>query len=131
MEILKKIKYLLVVILMFFSVNVNAQDFTEITNSLKIGDVKSFSQHFDSNLELTILDNEAVYSKDQIVTILKDFFGKNKPSGYTLIHKGNSGNGAFFQIGELATSTKTYRTYLYAKNINGKFLIQEFRIEAN
>lgn len=131
MKILKKIKYLLVVVVMFFSVNLKAQDFTEITNSLKIGDVKSFSQHFDSNLELTILDNEAVYSKEQITTILKDFFGKNKPSAYTLIHKGNSGNGAFFQIGELVTSTKTFRTYLYAKNINGKFLIQEFRIEAN
>lgn len=131
MKILQKIKFTLVVLLMFLSVSLKAQDFTQITSSLKIGDVKSFSQHFDSNLELTILDNEAIYSKDQIITILKDFFGKNKPSNYVTIHKGNSGNGAYFQIGELTTSTKTFRTYLYAKNINGKFLIQEFRIEEN
>ena len=80
---------------------------------------------------MTILENEAIYSKEQIITILRDFFGENIPSDYTIVHKGNSGNGAFFQIGELKTSKNTYRTYLYAKNINGKFLIQEFRIEEN
>lgn len=114
-----------------FSFALTAQDFTTITNSLKIGDVASFSKNFDSNLELTILDNEAIYSKAQIETILTDFFKKNKPSGYKTIHKGNSGNGAFFQIGELSTTNSIYRTYIYAKNINGKFLIQEFRIEEN
>lgn len=131
MKVFKNIKIAAATILIALSLNLNAQDFTQITNSLKVGDVKSLSQHFDNNLELTILENEAIYSKDQIAVILRDFFSKNKPSDYALVHKGNSGNGAFFQIGELKTSTKTFRTYLYAKNINGKFLIQEFRIEAN
>lgn len=127
----KNIKFILASLFVTLSLALSAQDFSAITNSLKSGDVKNFSQHFDSNLELTILENEAIYSKDQIVTILKEFFNKNIPSAYKIVHKGNSGNGAFFQIGELSTSTNTYRTYLYAKNINGKFLIQEFRIENN
>lgn len=131
MKTFKNIKLILTSLLLSMVFFAQAQDFTAITNSLKVGDVKSFSQHFDTNLELTILDNEAIYSKEQIVTILKDFFSKNKPSAYTLIHKGNSGNGAYFQIGELFTSTDKFRTYLYAKNINGRFLIQEFRIEKN
>lgn len=131
MRILKNIKLFLLITLVSLGISVSAQDFTAITKSLEKGDVVSLSSHFDSNPELTILDNEAIYSKSQIENILKDFFSKNKPSAYKSIHHGNSGNGAFFQIGELATSTSVFRTYLYAKNINGKFLIQEFRIEEN
>lgn len=131
MNSFKNIKTILTSLLIVASLSLSAQDFSEITNSLKNGDVNNFSKHFDSNLELTILENEAIYSKEQIVTILKKFFSTNIPSAYTIVHKGNSGNGAFFQIGELNTNTNTYRTYLYAKNINGKFLIQEFKIEEN
>jgi len=129
MKTLKNIKVLLVYLFFTISISLSAQDFTEITKSLSIGDVESFSSFFDSNPELTILEEEAIYSKTQIKTILKDFFGKHKPSAYNTVHHGNSGNGAFFEIGELTTSTNVYRTYLYAKKINGKFLIQEFRIE--
>lgn len=131
MKAFNHIKLILTSLLITVSLSMNAQDFSDITNSLKVGDVKNFSSYFDSNLELTILENEAIYSKEQIITILNEFFNENIPSAYTIVHKGNSGNGAFFQIGELTTSTNTYRTYLYAKNINGKFLIQEFRIEEN
>ncbi len=131
MKVFKHIYIMVVFLFLSLSISLSAQDFRQITKSLKTGDYIELSSHFDSNLELTILNNEAIYSKTQIKTILKDFFEKNKPSDYTSIHQGDSGNGAFFQIGELATSTDVFRTYLYAKNINGKFLIQEFRIEEN
>lgn len=131
MKVLKNIKLILLITAIALGVSVSAQNFSAITKSLEKGDVTSLSAHFDSNPELTILDNEAIYSKSQIETILKSFFSKNKPSSYKSIHHGNSGNGAFFQIGELSTSTEIFRTYLYAKNINGKFLVQEFRIEEN
>jgi len=129
MKTLKNIKAIIFILFIALSLKLSAQDFTSITKSLSVGNVETFTNFFDSNPELTILDEEAIYSKTQIKAILKDFFGKNKPSGYKTIHSGNSGNGAFFEIGELSTSTNVYRTYLYAKKINGKFLIQEFRIE--
>ncbi len=131
MKALKNIKTILLFTVIAVSMNLTAQDFSSITNNLKNGNVEGLSEHFDSNPELIILDNEAIYSKAQIETILKEYFSKNKPSAYKKIHHGNSGNGAFFEIGELTTSTEVFRTYLYAKNINGKFLIQEFRIEEN
>ncbi|MEZ4929965.1 MAG: DUF4783 domain-containing protein [Chitinophagales bacterium] len=35
------------------------------------------------------------------------------------------------KIGELSTSSGTYRTYVYAKNKMGTWLIQEIRFEKN
>lgn len=131
MKVLRNIKLLLLIAFISVGSNLSAQDFSAIAESLEKGDVVILSTHFDSNPELTILENEAIYSKSQIETILKNFFSKNKPLAYNPIHYGNSGNGAFFQIGKLSTSTAIFRTYLYAKNINGQFLIQELRIEDN
>jgi len=129
MKTFKNIKLLILFVFIVSISSLLAQDFTSSTKSLAIGDINSFSSHFDSNIELTVLEEEAIYSTTQINAILTRFFSKNKPSAYKTVHKGNSGNGAFFEIGELTTSTKVFRIYLYAKKINGKFLIQEFRIE--
>ena len=131
MKAFKNIKTFILFTILTLGINLSAQDFNSITKNLVKGDIKKLSLSFDSNPELTILDNDAIHSKEQIVAILKEFLSKNKPSNYKMIHHGNSGNGAFFQIGELTTSTDVYRTYIYAKNINGQFLIQEFRIEEN
>lgn len=129
MKTFKNIKLLILFVFIVSISSLLAQDFTSSTKSLAIGDINSFSSHFDSNIELTVLEEEAIYSTTQINAILTRFFSKNKPSAYKTVHKGSSGNGAFFEIGELTTSTKVFRIYLYAKKINGKFLIQEFRIE--
>ncbi|MCD8528584.1 MAG: DUF4783 domain-containing protein [Chitinophagales bacterium] len=45
---------------------------------------------------------------------MKNFFSSNTPRSYKMVHNGDSG-GAKYQIGELQTSTGTYRTYVYAK----------------
>lgn len=131
MNTIINIKHLLVTMLLAITMQGVAQDFTPITAELQGANISNFVAHFDSNVELTILDNEGMYSKGQVETILNDFLGKNKPSAYKKVHEGNSGNGAFFQIGELSTTSGTFRTYLYAKNINGKFVVQGFKIEEN
>ena len=98
MKVLRNIKLLLLIAFISVGLNLSAQDFSAIAESLGKGDVVSLSTHFDSNPELTILENEAIYSKSQIETILKNFFSKNKPLAYDAIHYGNSGNGAFLAM---------------------------------
>jgi membrane-bound inhibitor of C-type lysozyme len=63
--------------------------------------------------------------------VIKNFFNSNSPNGYKVVHNGDSGSGAKYQIGELKTSSGSYRTYVYAKDKMGSMLIQEIRIEKN
>lgn len=110
-----------------------AQDtvYDAVVASLKSGDSKLLSNYFTSNMELTILDNEAVYSKIQAELVLKDFFSKYPVSTYSLLHRGKSPEGSVFSIGKLTTNKGVFRTYFYLKQINGKTLLNELRFEKN
>ena len=131
MKALFQIKNVLLVAMLILGMGLSAQNFTGIGNAMKNGNSSELAKYFDGNVELTILNTEAVYSKSQAEMVLKNFYSSNKPSAYKVVHNGDSGSGAKYQIGELSTSTGTYRTYVYAKNKNGTMLVQEIRIEKN
>lgn len=122
------IKLAILVLVSVFTINVSAQNFTEIGGALKSGNSTQLAKYFDSSVEVTLLNSEAVYSKSQAEMVIKKFFSSNRPSSYKTVHNGNSG-GAKYQIGELSTSTGTYRTYVYAKQNGSSYVIQEIRIE--
>lgn len=103
----------------------------DIAATIKSGNVKEISKFFDSNIEITLLDEEGTYSKAQAEQILIDFFGKNTPKSFELMHTGGSSKeNSKFGIGILTTTKGvTYRTYFLVREINGKQLIQELRFE--
>lgn len=131
MKALMKIKMIVAALFIVVAVAGFAQDFTGAAKGLKAGNATELAKYFDGNVEVTILNKEATYSKTQAEMVLKNFFNANSPSGYTAIHNGDSGSGSKYQIGELTTTSGVYRTYVYGKVKDGKFLIQEIRIEEN
>ncbi|MCB9255890.1 MAG: DUF4783 domain-containing protein [Chitinophagales bacterium] len=131
MKALNKIKFFLFAFIFLFVSGLNAQDFSKIGSALQSGNTSELGKYFDGNVELTILNTEAVYSKSQAEMVIKNFFSSNSPKSYKVVHNGDSGSGAKYQIGELTTSGGVYRTYVYAKEKMGSMLIQEIRIEKN
>jgi hypothetical protein len=126
---MKKINKLIVVLLI--SVPVFAMDiYEEVANSIRSGDAKQLSSYFSNNIDLTICENENVYSKAQAELIIKDFFGKNPPKAFNMLHKGSSPEGTQYLIGNLITTNgKTFRTSFFLKSDKGKYYLQELRIE--
>lgn len=104
--------------------------FDHITETFKKGSATELSKFFNSNVDLTIDNKEEVYSKIQAEQVLKDFFSKNPPKSFTLIHQGVSKEGAKYAIGNLITTQgHSFRIYLYIKPSKGSEYIQELRIE--
>ena len=104
--------------------------YEDISNAIRNGDSKQLATFFGSSIDLTVIDKENVYSKAQAEFVLKDFFVKNPPKSFNILHKGSSPEGTQYAIGNLITSNgKSFRTSFYVKNNNGKFLLQELRIE--
>ena len=116
---------------MLLSTTVFAIDiYEDIANSIRNGDASQLATFFSSNIDLTIIDQENVYSKSQAEFIVKDFFSKNHPKSFNIIHKGSSPEGTQYAIGTLTcVNGKSFRASFYLKNNNGKFTIQELRIE--
>ncbi len=104
--------------------------YEEIGNSIRSGDAKQLASFFDNSVDLTVLDKENVYSKAQAEFVIKDFFSKNPPKSFNMIHKGASPEGTQYAIGNLVTTNgKSLRVSFYIKNTGGKSAIQELRIE--
>jgi hypothetical protein len=98
----------------------------DIGNAIRSGDAKAVSRYFGNTVDLTILNQEEVYSKVQAEQILREFFNKNTPRTFTVIHKGESKEGARYAIGSLLTTQgTTYRVYFYLKQQSGSAIIQE------
>ena len=69
----------------------------------------------------------SLMNKAQAEQILKDFFNKNTPRSFSIIHRGESKDGAKYAIGNLTTSNGNYRVYYYFKVSGGSVNIQELR----
>ena len=116
---------------MVFS-DISAQDQTIIPGGISIafkaGNASELAKYMNSTVELLLLDNEDFYKKNVAESILQEFFGANKIKDFNLRHQG-ARNDAQYAIGTLETENGNYRVYFLLKNIEGKQLIHQIRIE--
>ena len=118
--------------LLFLAVTtVKALDiYDEIANAIRSGDSKQIAVYFGNSVDLTIMNQEDVYSKAQAELIVKDFLTKNQPKSFSILHKGSSKEGTMYAIGKLsAANGKTFRTSFFVKLTSGRYLVQELRFE--
>lgn len=103
--------------------------FNNVVSALKKGNVDELSHYFDNMVEITLPANANSYSKSQAIVILREFFANNPVKNFKLIHKGNSGEGSSFGIGNLETEKGVYRTTFFFREKGDSFVIQELRFE--
>lgn len=96
--------------------------------AIETGKVEQLSTYMNESVELIILDQEGIYSKKQANLILKDFYSKNTPKKFTLLHQGGS-EKAKYAIGKLETQSTKYRIHFLVKITDGKSLIHQLRIQ--
>ncbi len=105
--------------------------YDEIASAIRSGDAKQVATYFNPKVDLTIANQEDMYSKAQAELLVKDFFSKNQPKTFTLVHKGSSKEGTLFAVGTLTCANgKTFRTSFVIKTVQGKNMIQELRLES-
>jgi hypothetical protein len=118
-------------LLLLVSSAVKALDiYDDVANAIRSGDSKQIALYFSNNVDLTILNQEDVYSKAQAELIVKDFLSKNSPKTFSILHKGSSKEGTLYAIGNLATANgKMFRVSFFVKMSSGRYLLQELRFE--
>lgn len=121
---------MLVFTAVFFNICVKAQSEipSQITTALNSGDAALLSQYFNNSIELTLFDKENIYSKTQAEMILRDFFSKNKPTQFKVVHQGGKENSKY-AIGNLVCGTISYRVTFLIKTENNNAFIHQLRIE--
>jgi hypothetical protein len=112
-----------------FSLNAQSGDvFTPIGKYIQAGDAEKLSAWFANNLEVDILGSANDCSKTQATQIIKDFFIKNAPKSFSIIHK--SGKSPLtYAIGNLNAGNKKFRVTIFVKTKDGQNKIQHIKIE--
>ncbi len=118
------ISVILFALSMCFYAFTNQADINGIVTKMRSGDAAGIATYFDSNVEMSLLGDDAS-SKSAATTKIKSFFGNYSPSGFTIKHEGTAPNGSQYVIGNLTTSKGDYRAYIV---VNGD-KIQELTIE--
>ena len=128
---MKLVRYLIIGFALLAASSFTAFDpCEEIGGAIRAGDSKQLAAYFANTIDLTIMGREDTYSKTQAELIVRDFFSKNPPKSFTMVHKGTSKEGTLYGIGTLTTTKgAALRTSFFAKQSGEKYFIQELRFE--
>ena len=121
--------FILLTITLFGAAIAKADVFDEVVIALKSGNAKEVSKYFNSNVELTMLNDEGVYSKQQAELVLKNFLTQNAPKNVSIQHRGASAQGAKYAIAIYECAQGKYRAYIFMKDSGSGMLVHELRIE--
>lgn len=104
----------------------------DLKTSIEIGfetaNSRMIAQHFASNIDISLLDKENLYSKSQAEQVLKTFFLENKPTKFSIIHQGKSATTQYY-IGSLVTDKGDFRITVNVKMVAKKEFISHLTIE--
>lgn len=125
---------LLIVLLVFGNSKAQAQStpdeaFGKIAAAIQAGNADALSAFLQTSVEITLPGADQSYSAQQATFVLKDFFAKNAPKSFQVIHKGNSG-ATNYATGTYKSGTGSYDTNIFLKNVDGVFKVSQLRFEA-
>ncbi|VBB46747.1 conserved exported hypothetical protein [uncultured Paludibacter sp.] len=131
---MKTIKLLTLFLLFAGFIQTTAAQNSEVPNgiitALKSGDASKLSSYFNDNVQLLVGNKNDIYSKQQSVGIIADFFKRNNVTNFEIIHQGTK-EAASFIIGTLYTSGGKYRVSILTRKSGATSVIQQLRIESN
>lgn len=107
---------------------VGVNSLNEVISGIKSGNAAQVAKYFDNTVEISLPGNSNSYSKSQAEVVLRDFFKNNSVKSFTVIHSGEN-RGSEFCIGNLVTSSATYRTTIQMKQKGDQQVLQELKFD--
>ena len=101
----------------------------ELITGFKTGNAALIANQINGNASMSLNGINNMYSKAQAELVLKDFFEKNIVKSFTILHQGESKDGAQYLMGSLVNVNGTHRVYAYFKKVGDQIFIKELRIE--
>ncbi len=123
---MKSIGHLITAVL-FISPFLGISQSSGIDAALDKGNATQLGNYFAEKVDVSILEKDATVPSSAATSQIDDFFTRNAVKSYKRAHVTAASNGrSGYSLGDLSTSTGSYRVYLY---FDGKQKISEIRIE--
>ncbi|MGV3541287.1 MAG: DUF4783 domain-containing protein [Rufibacter sp.] len=71
-----------------------------VASAIKSGSSRDLARYFSSKVDVSIDGDNGSYSPSQAEMVLRNFFSKNPPAGFSFDHQGGSEDGQKYAIGK-------------------------------
>ena len=102
----------------------------DVSNAFKAGNSAQLATYFGATVDLTIVDEDNLYPKDQAEQKLAAFFKSHPVSDFKVLHEGESKQGLKYAIGSLSTSNGNFRVSYYFNTQGNQMLLQQIIIDS-
>ncbi|GAB4233339.1 MAG: hypothetical protein Tsb0034_06540 [Ekhidna sp.] len=110
-------------ILMAFVGPLQNETVRDIGIAMKAGSSKELIKFCNETVEIKIDGESSNYSKSQAEVILRNFFSRNAPTGFSYIHQGASPEGLKYTIGRYTHQKGAFRVVMFIKRIGDNYRI--------
>lgn len=127
---LKRILLAVSCTLVFFTVHAQSgrSPIEDMVNAIKNNRVADMEKYIDNFVPITINNSQTVYSHNQAMIVLKDFFEKNVARDVTVMDNGAPDNTSKFVIGVMTTTAGVKYNVFILIRLKGNFMLQELRL---
>ncbi len=124
-----RMRYMLTSVLLLVVLNGHAQMVPKgIIEAFEKGDAKQLATYFHDNLEMKILKEDYVTSKNQAARIMQDFFKEHRPLSFKLEYEGTKQDSKY-SLGTLVTRKGKFNVNLYFLDGRKEKIIYSLTIE--
>lgn len=102
--------------------------FEKIVVALQKADASGISEYVYNKVDITLPNQNGIFSKYQVKLLLEDFFQKNKPDTFVFSNRYKKTDEMFI-VGNYKTHESQYRVCFLTKTIDNKNYIYQIRIE--
>ena len=99
---------------------------------IKSGNIHELAKSFTADVDLNVLGNEDTFPAAKAEALVADFFSKHSPvKAVSIVHRVNSNPNFRFAVLLVTAGSGVYRTAISFKLVNGQFMLNELKIEAD
>ncbi|MGN6640745.1 MAG: DUF4783 domain-containing protein, partial [Mucilaginibacter sp.] len=100
-----KLLYPFMLLTLLFAPAITVDVIDKTAELIRRADIHELAQNFAATVDLNILDDENVYSRNQAEQLLNSFFSKNQPRSVQILHRISSNSNYRYGVVMLTTST--------------------------
>jgi len=100
----------------------------DLVKAINDGNARKMSRFFHQSLELSILEEDHVTSKNQATRIMENFFKSHPPTEFTISFEGSKEKSRY-AIGSLKTAQEAFRVNMFFLNRQDESFIYYLSIE--
>jgi hypothetical protein len=100
----------------------------QVEQAIGRNDAQSLSRFFHHHVEITILDREDTYPRNQAAFVVKEFFMNYPPQGFRFMHRGHSSD-TYYAVGQYTSTRGVFDTNVFIRKSGTIYAIEQLRFE--